>query len=86
MDGTPSHRMSNAIAACRGKLEDLFLRRMELLSGGAGCLIVEFDLGDIPSDEERRISAYLSDERNLEYFRVRYGVAAMAVKHTPRYT
>jgi hypothetical protein len=86
LDGTPSHLMSNAVAAFQGELEDVFLRRTTIVGGGSGCLVVEFDLGDVSQDEKKRIAAFLQDERNLAYFRRRYGVNAMALKQSPRYS
>jgi hypothetical protein len=86
LDGTPSHMMSNAVAAFQGELEDIFLRRTEIVAGGSGCLIVDFDLGDIDAGEVQRIAAFVQDERNLAYFRRRYGINAITVRQTPRYS
>jgi hypothetical protein len=86
LDGTPSHLMSNAVAAFQGELEDIFLRKSHIIAGGSGCLIVEFDIGDVAPKDQARIDAFFQDERNLAYFRRRYGINAVALRQTPRYS
>jgi hypothetical protein len=82
LDGTPSYAMSNAVAAFQAELEDLSLRRTELVSGGAGCLLVDFDMGDISDSDRDRLSAFFQDGKNLEYFPNRYGINAIQVRQT----
>ena len=84
LDGSPSHLMTNAVAAFQAELEDIFLRRTQIAGGGAGCLVVEFDLGDITTQDRERVAAFFGDERNVAYFRRRYGINAITVKQTRR--
>jgi hypothetical protein len=86
LDGTPSHMMTNAVAVFQGELEDIFLRPVTVVAGGSGCLIVEFDLGDISQAEKEKAAAFFQNERNLTYFRDRYGINAIEVRQTPRYS
>jgi hypothetical protein len=86
LDGTPSFAMSNAVVAFQSELEDLFLRRTEVVAGGAGCLFVQFHLGDVRTKEQNRIEAFFAKPANTDYFWRRYGITSIELKRTPKYT
>ncbi len=86
IDGTPSHLMTNAIVAFQGEIEDLLLRRSQIIAGGSGCLIVQFDAGALETDQQRWIDAFFRDQANLDYFRRRYGINSIELRQTPLYS
>jgi hypothetical protein len=80
IDGSPSHLMSNAVAAFQSELEDVFLLRTRIVGGGSGCLYVEFGLGPLGQDDQQRIAAFFENADNLAYFQRRYGINAITLK------
>ncbi len=86
LDAAPSHVMSNAVAAFQGELEDIFLRRTQIVAGGSGCLIVDFDLGELSQQDKDQIATFFQDQRNLAYFQRRYGIATIALRRTSQYS
>jgi hypothetical protein len=86
LDTAPSHVLSNAVAAFQGELEDIFLRHTQIVAGGSGCLIVDFDLGDLSQHDKNQIAAFFQDPSNLGYFQRRYGIATIALRRTLRYS
>jgi hypothetical protein len=80
IEGTPSYLMANSLAAFRAEMQATFLKRLDIVGGGYGCLHVCFDLGSCSEIEIEQLRELVSEPENIEYFRNKYNITQLSVE------